>query len=143
MFKSVFFCIGVCLMIGFTSCSGTNSKPLSIRFSSDSTKIVFDHVDRAGLLEFKNSNEGDSVLKNLISVVRTPSERDSLSREEPIEGTILLTDSNLVFVPAKPFVRGYDYLVIAHLNLKFGGAEEIAKGKLNLGLKPVQQLLTR
>lgn len=130
-------------MIGFASCSGTNSKPLSIHFSADSTKIVFDHVDRAGLLELKNKNDGDSVLSGLISVLHTPSELDSLSREAPVAGKILLTDSNLVFVPEKPFVKGADYLVIAHLNLRFGGAEEIAKGKLNLGLKPVQQLLTR
>jgi hypothetical protein len=48
-----------------------------------------------------------------------------------------------VFSPAKPFIKGREYLVITHMNAKFGDAEQIAKGQLSLGVKPVQKSLIR
>ncbi|AOM77581.1 hypothetical protein [Pedobacter steynii] len=109
----------------------------------DSTKIILQHIDQAGLLALKDIKEGDSVLNELVAVLQTPSERDSAIREEPVAGKMLLTDSNVVFVPAQPFVKGRDYLVITHLNIRFGSAKEVLKGKINYSMKPQQKLLTR
>lgn len=133
----------ICSMCLFFACSNANNKPLSIDFSSDSTKIIISHIDQTGLLELKNSNKEDSTLNELLSVLQTPSERDSAIREEPIAGKVVLTDSNIVFVPAEPFRKGRDYLVITHLNIRFGGVEEIVKGKINYSIKPQQKFLTR
>ena len=133
----------MCSMGLFFACSNANNKPLSIDFSSDSTKIVISHIDRTGLLELKNSNKGDSTLNEMLSVLQTPSERDSAIREEPIAGRVVLTDSNIVFIPVQPFQKGRDYLVITHLNIRFGGVEEIVKGKVSYSIKPQQKFLTR
>ncbi|NQX42279.1 hypothetical protein SAMN05421820_1103 [Pedobacter steynii] len=133
----------MCSMGLFFACSNANNKPLSIDFSSDSTKIVISHIDRTGLLELKNSSKGDSSLNEMLSVLQTPSEQDSAIREEPIAGKVMLTDSNIVFVPAQPFVKGRDYLVITHLNIRFGGVEEIVKGKVSYSIKPQQKFLKR
>ena len=144
MLKCFVKLIGVtCSMCLFFACSNANNKPLSIDFSSDSTKIIISHIDQTGLLELKNSNKEDSTLNELLSVLQTPSERDSAIREEPIAGKVVLTDSNVVFVPAEPFRKGWDYLVITHLNIRFGGVEEIVKGKINYSIKPQQKFLTR
>lgn len=133
----------MCSMGLLFACSNANNKPLSIDFSSDSTKIVISHIDRTGLLELKNSSKGDSTLNEMLSVLQTPSERDSAIREEPIAGKVMLTDSNIVFVPAEPFIKGRDYLVITHLNIRFGGVEEVVKGKVSYSIKPQQKFLTR
>lgn len=133
----------MCSMGLFFACSNANNKPLSIGFSSDSTKIVISHIDRTGLLELKNSNKGDSTLNEMLSVLQTPSERDSAIREEPIAGKVVLTDSNIVFIPVQPFQKGRDYLVITHLNIRFGGVEEIVKGKVSYSIKPQQKFLMR
>ncbi|WP_222537213.1 hypothetical protein [Pedobacter polysacchareus] len=127
----------------FAGCSDANNKPLSIAFSADSSKIVFSHIDPRGLLELKALKNRDSVLMDLVSVLQTPSEKDSVIREEAIPGTINLTDSNLVFSPIQPFVKGREYLVITHLNIQFAKPEEIIKGKLSYTIKPQQKVLNR
>lgn len=144
MLKCFVKLIGVMCSVGlFAACSNANNKPLSIDFSADSTKIVLQHIDQAGLLALKNNKEGDSVLNELVAVLQTPSEQDSAIREEPVVGKMLLTDSSVVFIPTQPFVKGRDYLVITHLNIRFGGAKEVLKGKINYSMKPQQKLLTR
>jgi hypothetical protein len=135
---------GVLCSLGlFVACSNANNKPLSIDFSLDSTKIVLSHIDETGFLSLKNSKETDSALNELVAVLQTPSELDSAIREEPVPGKMLLTDSNIVFIPLQPFVKGRDYLVITHLNIRFGGMEEIVKGKVSYRMKPQQKMLTR
>lgn len=135
---------GVLCTLGlFAACSNANNKPLSINFSVDSTKIVLSHIDETGFLSLKNSKEADSALNELVAVLQTPSELDSAIREESVPGKMLLTDSNIVFIPLHPFVKGRDYLVITHLNIRFGGVEEIVKGKVSYSMKPQQKMLTR
>lgn len=132
-----------CASLFFAGCSDANSKPLSIDFSADSSKIVFSHIDPRGLLELQTLKNRDSVLKDLISVLQTPSENDSLIREEAIPGQIIVKDSSLVFSPIRPFVKGREYLVITHLNIQFAKPEEIIKGKLSYTIKPQQKVLNR
>lgn len=136
------------IMLGYASlffagCSDANNKPLSIDFSRDSSAIVFSNIDPRGLLELQGLKNRDSVLTELVSVLQTPSEKDSLIREEEIPGKVVLTDSNLVFSPIQPFVSGREYLVITHLNIQFAKPEEIIKGKLSYTIKPQQKVLNR
>lgn len=116
---------------------------LAINFSADSAAIIFNNVDQAGLLQLKNAHYPDSVLNELISVLQTPSERDTGIKEMPVPGNIKITDSNIVFNPDTLFVKGRDYLVITHLNSSFGDARKIMEGKLSNKVKPLQTLLTR
>ncbi len=125
------------------ACSSTNSKPLLIGFSADSTSIVFSNIDRPGLLQLKSLKEKDSTLHDLISVLHAPSEKDSLTREAPVPGKILINENNVVFTPDRPFSKGSDYLIITFLNARFGTEEEILKSQLNTGVRPHQILLTR
>jgi hypothetical protein len=124
-------------------CSSSNSKPLSIAFSKDSTAVIISNIDRPGLLKLQEFKNQDSVFTELIAVLQTPSETDSSIREESIPGKYLISDTSIVFKPLEPFVRGREYLVITHINTKFGDAKQIAKGQLSLGIKPVQKSLIR
>jgi len=138
-----FVCALPILCCQFLACTSTNSKPLLISFSADSTSIEFSNIDRPGLLQLKNTPAKDSVLNELIAVLQTPSETDTTIKEIPLAGTMSLTDSNIVFRPQKPFVKGNDYLVITYLNARFGTADQILKSQLNTTVKPTQVLLTR
>lgn len=132
-----------CASLFFAGCSDANNKPLSIDFSRDSSTIVFSNIDPRGLLELNDLKDRDSVLADLVSVLQTPSEKDSLIREEAIPGKFMLSDSSLVFSPIQPFVKGREYLVITHLNIQFAKPEEIIKGKLSYTIKPQQKVLNR
>ena len=143
MLKGIYSLFLTIVIIGFNSCSSSNSKPLSIEFSADSSAIVIASIDRPGLLRLQQLDAQDSVFKDLIAVLQTPSETDSSISEEPIAGNYKVSDSAVVFSPLQPFVNGREYLVITHINAKFGDAEQVAKGQLSLGVKPVQKSLIR
>ncbi|RZK74354.1 MAG: hypothetical protein EOO85_15420 [Pedobacter sp.] len=143
MLKGIYSLFLTIVIIGFYSCSSSNSKPLSIEFSADSSAIVIASIDRPGLLRLQQLDAQDSVFKDLIAVLQTPSETDSSISEEPIAGNYKVSDSTVVFSPLQPFVKGREYLVITHINAKFGDAEQVAKGQLSLGVKPVQKSLIR
>ena len=130
-------------MAGFLGCSSSNSKPLSIEFSKDSTKILISNIDKPGLLKLQELKPQDSIFSDLVAVLQTPSEKDSTIREELVSGNYAVSDSGIVFSPTQPFVKGREYLVITHINAKFGDAEQVAKGQLSLGVKPVQKSLVR
>ncbi|MDR6785989.1 hypothetical protein ABIE26_004541 [Pedobacter africanus] len=129
----------VCLL----ACSSANNKPLLIGFSADSSAIVFNDIDQSGLLQLKTGQNADSLLHSLVSVLESPSEKDTAIKEAPVEGRFKVSDSNLVFIPAMPFVKGRDYLVITHLNTRFGELKDVMNGGLSNRIKPVSKLLTR
>lgn len=131
------------LPVLFASCSVADKQPLSISFSSDSSSIVFNGIDPAGLNRLKNNQHPDSILHELISVLQTPSELSPDTREKPLAGQFKLTDSAIVFHPDTLFVRGRDYLVITHLNTSFVDARRILTNEVNLRMKPLQKLLSR
>jgi hypothetical protein len=143
MLKGIYSLFLTIVIIGLYSCSSSNSKPLSIEFSADSSAIIITSIDRPGLLRLQQLDAQDSVFRDLIAVLQTPSETDSSISEEPIAGSYKVSDSAVVFSPLQPFVKGREYLVITHINAKFGDAEQVAKGQLSLGVKPVQKSLIR
>ena len=127
----------------FAGCSSADKKSLRIDFSPDSTAIVFSGIDQAGLNQLRNAQYPDSVLSELISVLQTPSEKDTNIREMPVQGRLKLTDSTIVFYPDTSFVSGRDYLVITHLNTSFVDAKRILTNEVRIKVKPVQKLLSR
>lgn len=127
----------------FAGCSSADKKSLRIDFSPDSTAIVFSGIDQAGLNQLRNAQYPDSVLSELISVLQTPSEKDTNIREIPVQGHLKLTDSTIVFYPDTSFVSGRDYLVITHLNTSFVDAKRILTNEVRIKVKPVQKLLSR
>ena len=134
----------VLLFPGFLfACSSANNKPLIIDFSADSSAIVFNNIGQTGLLQLQKRPGNGSTLSSLIAVLHSPSEKDSTLKELPVEGKILVTDSNVVFMPLKPFVKGRDYLVITHLSARFGAVGDLLKGEVVNRVRPQQKLLTR
>jgi hypothetical protein len=127
----------------FARCSSDEQDVLSIDFSRDSTDIVFTGIDQAGLNQLRNARYPDSVLSELISVLQTPSERDTNLKEMPVDGHLEFTDSTIIFHPDTPFVSARDYLVVTHLNTSFVDAKRILTNGVSIKLKPVQKLLSR
>lgn len=99
-------------MAGFLGCSSSNSKPLSIEFSKDSTKILISNIDKPGLLKLQELKPQDSIFSDLVAVLQTPSEKDSTIREELVSGNYAVSDSGIVFSPTQPFVKGREYLAV-------------------------------
>jgi len=128
-----------CLM----SCSLANNKPLSIRFSADSTAIVFSAIDPAGLLQIRNRPGVDTAYADLISVLETSGDEDSTGRERDIPGKLEVTDSTLVFKPLKSFVPGKNYLVVSFMNSVFANTGKVLGGQLNHRVEPQQVVLKR
>lgn len=124
-------------------CSSADEEPLRIDFSPDSTAIIFSGIDQAGLNKLRNARYPDSVLSELISVLQTPSERDTNLKEMPVDGHLKLTESTIVFYPDSPFVRERDYLVITHLNTSFVDAKQVLTNSVSIKVKPIQKLLSR
>ncbi len=144
MVKTIFKLLVVGSFPGLlASCSYANNKPLLIKFSTDSSSIVLQNIAKAELLQLQNHSGSDSTFKSLVSVLQTPSEKEPALKELPVNGTIHVTDSNLVFIPTTPFVKGRDYLVITHLSAKYGDIERLLKNDLSNHLRPRQKLLTR
>lgn len=144
MVKSLVKQFAIIILSGFLfACSYANNKPLLIGFSADSSAIVFNNIGQAGLLELQNQPGNDRALNGLIAVLQSPSEKDSTLKEIPVEGKVLVTDSNIVFIPLRPFVKGTNYLVVTHLSARFAAAEDLLKGEVVNRIRPQQKLLRR
>lgn len=144
MVKSLVTRFVVALFSGLLfACSSANNKPLLIDFSADSSAIVFNNIEQAGLLQLQKNVGKDLTLNNLIAVLQSPSEKDATLKELPIDGKVLVTDSSVVFIPLRPFVKGKDYLVVTHLSARFGAVEDLLKGQVVNRVRPQQKLLKR
>jgi len=127
----------------FYACSTSDHRLLQIRFNPDSSLVVIRGVDPVGLLQLKQAGAPDSLLCNLVSILQTPSERETSAREVPVNGHFFFKGDDIVFRPDSPFVKGRDYLVITHLNTHFGDFKAAVRGQLNTRLKPLQKQLSR
>ena len=125
------------------SCSSANNKPLSVRFSRDSSSIIFSSIDPAGLLQLKNTPHLDSSYAEVLSVAELPDENDSTGLELPFPGKVQVNDTALIFIPIRSFKPGRSYLVTSYLNVRFGNAAMMLKGQMGHGVKPEQLVLKR
>ncbi|MFD0940110.1 hypothetical protein [Pedobacter boryungensis] len=130
------------LCLTLISCN-TNSKPLSIHFSKDSSAVVISNIEPAGLLQLKNNINTDTAYQNLVSVLQTPADDDSTSMEVEWPGKLSITGDSLVFTPANPFIKGKSYLVETMLNTQFARGKEIIKSEVGHKVKAQQQILRR
>lgn len=114
-----------------------------MKFSVDSSAIVFSGIDAAGLLTIRNMPANDTALTALITVLEAPAENDTTGMEHPLKGKIEATDSTVVFTPEAEFVKGKTYLVSSYLNVKFADSKMLWSGKLEKDVKPREDELKR
>jgi hypothetical protein len=133
------FLFVVCLI----SCAPANNKPVLIRFSADSSRIIFSGIDAAGLLALRNTPGIDTSYSSVLSVVELAGENDSAGVERQLPGRIDIADSTVIFTPRDSFVRAKSYQVVSYLNARFGDAGMILTGKLDHKVKPFQIILRR
>ena len=143
MFKCIKFPIGVFCFLFLLSFSQTNTKPLLIAFSSDSSQIVIKDINEAGLFQLKTNINKDSSYQNLVTVLQTPNDDDSISMEIEWQGKLSLKSNELLFTPNQSFVKGKTYLVETIINSQFASGKDIIKGKVGTQIKPQQQILKR
>ncbi|PWS27673.1 hypothetical protein DHW03_08800 [Pedobacter yonginense] len=124
------------------SCSNTNSKPL-IKFSGDSSSIIIKNIDEASLLQVKNAFKENPDSLNLVSVLLTPNDQDSLQIEKPIKGAFNVSGDSVIFKPAAPFVRGKSYLIESFIGVNYADARKLLTNGIKHNLQPQQQILTR
>jgi hypothetical protein len=138
--------IFIYLIVGITSfnaCSPAKNKPVSIGFSPDSTAILLKNIDPAGLHQLQTIASRDSLPAALVTVLDTPTDKDSTSTEHVVSGKVRLLKDGLEFKPLVPFKRGRQYLVVSYLNVRFGNLQSALKGTMSNRVKPTQQLLKR
>lgn len=143
MFNKVKFLIASSFLGLLIACSSTNSKPLSIEFSSDSSKIIIKNINEAGLFKLKSNIKTDSTYQKIVSVLQTPSDDDSTSMEIEYPGNLDIIGDSLVFTPKMPFVKGKLYLVESIMNTQFAKGEDIIKSDVGHMVKAQQKFLKR
>jgi len=142
MFKYIKI-LAIVICAALTACNATNSKPLSIRFSSDSNRIIISNINEAGLYQLKTNINIDSNYQKLVSVLQTPAEDDSTSMEVEWPGKLSVAGDSLIFTPNLPFEKKKEYLVETILNAQFASGKDIIKSKVGFKVKAQQQLLKR
>jgi hypothetical protein len=129
----------VCLI----SCAPANNKPVLIRFSADSSKIILSGIAPAGLLQLKNTPGIDTAYSDIIHVMELPGDNFAAGVERELPGKVKISDSTVVFTPRDSFVRGKSYQVVSYMNARFGDAGMILKGRLDHKVKPSYIILNR
>ncbi|TKC12889.1 hypothetical protein FA048_04530 [Pedobacter polaris] len=143
MFNKIRILIALNLLWLLFACNSTNSKPLLIEFSADSSKIIIGAINEASLYQIKNNIKTDTIYQELVSVLQTPEDDDSTSMEINWPGKLDVIGDSLVFTPKTPFVKGKVYLVETMLNAQFARSEEIVKSNVGHKVKTQQQILRR
>ena len=142
MFKyklPVFFVLASLLF----ACANKDTTPLLIRFSADSSSILFSNIEPAAVLQLKNNIKTDTMYQKIVSVLETPTDDDSTSMEREWPGKLSMQGEALVFTPDSPFIKGKTYLVETQLNMSFGDVEQVVQGKMSKNMNFQQQLLKR
>lgn len=143
MHNKITFFVAICLGLVLLSCGNTESRPLSIHFSADSTAIVISGIGETGLFQLKTNLEKDTAYQQLVSVLQTPAEDDSTGMETDWPGKLRMKGDSLWFEPTNPFVKGKNYLVETMLNTQFASGGAIVRAKVGHTVKPQQQILVR
>lgn len=133
------------VVLGFllTACTTTNSKPVSIKFSRDSSKILISNINATALLQIKNNINSYASYQNLVTVLQTPAQNDTISIEIDWPGKLNLANATLIFTPKIPFAKGKTYLVSTLINVQFLTTEKVLKSKMEPKVSAQQQILVR
>ena len=143
MYKRYFtYSVILWISISMFSCSNRNNKPV-IKFSGDSTSIIIKNIDEASLLQVRNAYRSKADTVNLISVLISPGDLDSIQDEKEVPGKIKILGDSLVFSPDRPFSKGTEYLVESYIGVKFATVGDLIRGKGKQNLKAQQQTLKR
>lgn len=142
MFKDIkfFLVIASCFLL---ACHASNNKPLTIRFSADSSKILIANIDEAGMAQLKRNLPVDTSYQKLVAVLQTPTDDDSTGMEIEWPGKLSLAGDTLVYTPDTLFKKGKAYLVETILNTQFASKKEIISSEVGHRVKWQQQLLKR
>lgn len=129
--------------VAVISCSPANNKPLSVRFSADSTALVFSGIDKNGLIKICSEGLADTAYRSWLSVFELPGGRESEGETQALPGKIRLSDQGLIFTPLQPFIRGNSYRVEVFLNAAFATRANLLRGKLGNRVMPAEFELRR
>ncbi len=125
------------------SCTSTNTKPVSVNFNTDSSKIVISNINAVALLQIKSNINSYASYQNLVTVLQIPPQNDTISLEKECPGKLSLNNTALIFTPNTPFVKGNTYLISTLINVQFLTTEKILKSKIEPKLGAQQQILVR
>jgi len=141
MFKYFFlFLLANCLLM---ACTSKDNTKLSIQFAADRSTIVISNIEAAALLQLKNNLPKDSLYQDVVTVLETPGDDDSVSIEKEWPGKLKMQENELVFTPDSPFVKGKSYLIESLLNVSFGNVKQLLKGEMKTTLNFQQKILKR
>lgn len=121
------------------SCFSGRENVLEIKFSSDSTAIIFNVSDEVNL--FWAKEQIDTLAGELISVIEIADEY--AGSEKHIEGKIMVKGNSLVFMPKTPFVKGSQYLVSAIFSSSFGKTTDVLRSDVGKTIKRQEKILER
>jgi hypothetical protein len=143
MFKCFFkYPAIIAVAIFALSCSNRNNKAI-IKFSRDSSSIIIKNIDEASLLQVKNAYQANADTLNLVSVLIKPGDLDSIQDELEFPGKIKVSGDSVIFSPAKPFVKGKDYVVESYIGVKFATVGNLISGNAKHNLQAQRQTLKR
>lgn len=135
-----YVCLACILMLN--ACRNKDNNKLEIEFSKDSSAVVVSNVAPGGLYFLaERYKSGDSI--HVISVLETPSDNDSLSREVEINGRTEIHDNSVWFYPSTPFLKNKEYLVSTVLNMYIGSTNDMLKSAANISGKSQEKRLIR
>lgn len=136
-------CFVLLLVIFCFACNSTKSRPLDIGFSADSSSIVIRNVDPVGMAKIRNGELQDSLLQELVTVLKTPLADDSTGVSLEVRGRVLPEAEALIFKPESPFEKGRDYRVLTYINSRFADLQSVVKGQTKFNMAPNEQVLRR
>lgn len=136
--------ISLCVFVSFcAACSSSGNKVVQIGFSSDSTELVLSSLEGETLVKLREGLGKDSAYQNVVEVLETPGEDDSLTVERIWPGRLQMVGDELRFKPDTPFRKGKSYLVETILQAKFGEMQKILKSDLGMRVQKQQKILIR
>lgn len=124
------------------SCTNENNKP-EIKFSQDHSSIIIKNIDEVSLLKVKNAYQANPDSLNLVTVLISPGELDSLQDEIEVPGKIRVLGDSLIFKPTLPFIKTKRYIIESYIGIKYANAAKLLTGNTKQNLQPQRQILTR
>ena len=147
MFRYFKLLVWLILIVIVSACHRTTkNNKLLIDFSADSSIVQISGMNEKSLAYLKNglvSTQIDEAFKDLVSVVQTPNNDDTVGREVVWKGTLEMSGDTLFFKPENKFVKGQTYLVQTVIGSEFGSGVDLITSDVGDHVKPQEKLLKR